>query len=277
MSESSLHAAREAIDRAEALLVTAGAGMGVDSGLPDFRGTQGFWRAYPAFERLGLRFEQLANPTWFERDPHLAWGFYGHRLNLYRAATPHAGFATLLRWADRMPHGAFVFTSNVDGHFQRAGFSDDRILECHGSLHHVQCTARCSDEIWPADDVGVVVDEQTMRAADPLPRCPGCGEVARPNVLMFGDWDWVSGRTDAQVEHYDAWLARVPPGRLVIVECGAGSAVPTVRMRSEDIAALKDATLIRINPREPEVRNGIRHISLAMTSLEAISGIDALA
>src|SRR5687767_9842489 len=83
--------AAAAVRDADALLVTAGAGMGVDSGLPDFRGTEGFWRAYPAFARLGLRFEQLASPAWFARDPHLAWGFYGHRLNLYRATTPHAG------------------------------------------------------------------------------------------------------------------------------------------------------------------------------------------
>src|SRR5215468_9418889 len=89
--------ARSAIDGADALLIAAGAGMGVDSGLPDFRGPEGFWRAYPAYARLGLRFEALANPRWFERDPELAWGFYGHRLGLYRDTTPHEGFAALLR------------------------------------------------------------------------------------------------------------------------------------------------------------------------------------
>src|SRR5436853_4303898 len=71
-----LNAAAEAVRSAEALLVTAGAGMGVDSGLPDFRGPEGFWRAYPPYRRLRLRFEQLANPEAFARDPHLAWGFY---------------------------------------------------------------------------------------------------------------------------------------------------------------------------------------------------------
>jgi len=64
--------AAEALNAAEALLITAGAGMGVDSGLPDFRGNQGFWRAYPAIAKLGLSFEQMANPAWFGKDPHLA-------------------------------------------------------------------------------------------------------------------------------------------------------------------------------------------------------------
>ncbi len=90
--------AAAAVSGAEALLITAGAGMGVDSGLPDFRGDEGFWRAYPPIARLGISFYDMANPFWFKRDPELAWGFYGHRLNLYRATTPHGGFAILQRW-----------------------------------------------------------------------------------------------------------------------------------------------------------------------------------
>ncbi|QIN62661.1 NAD-dependent protein deacetylase [Caballeronia sp. SBC1] len=85
------------------LLITAGAGMGVDSGLPDFRGWEGFWRAYPALHHHGLSFEDIANPARFAEHPELAWGFYGHRLKLYRETVPHEGFAILRRWADRMP------------------------------------------------------------------------------------------------------------------------------------------------------------------------------
>src|SRR5215470_10752216 len=140
MGNASIERAAAAIRGAEALLVTAGAGMGVDSGLPDFRGAQGFWRAYPPYQKLGLHFEDVANPRWFRDDPGLAWGFYGHRFQLYRATRPHAGFAILRRWADRMLQGAFVFTSNVDGHFQRAGFDEERVVECHGSINWMQCT-----------------------------------------------------------------------------------------------------------------------------------------
>src|SRR3954468_13390994 len=106
--------AADAVRTADALLVGAGAGMGVDSGLPDFRGDEGFWKAYPPYAALGLSFSELANPRWFESDPQLAWGFYGHRLNLYRATTPHAGFSLLADWVRRRPLGGFVYTSNVD-------------------------------------------------------------------------------------------------------------------------------------------------------------------
>jgi NAD-dependent SIR2 family protein deacetylase len=67
---------------ADGLLITAGAGMGVDSGLPDFRGRDGFWRAYPALRHHGFSFEDMANPARFAEHPELAWGFYGHRLKL---------------------------------------------------------------------------------------------------------------------------------------------------------------------------------------------------
>jgi NAD-dependent SIR2 family protein deacetylase len=92
--------------------------MGVDSGLPDFRGAEGSWRAYPVIAKLGLTFEEMANPAWFETDPHLAWAFYGHRLNLYRRTDPHRGFNYLLGLGSRKAHNYWVFTSNVDGHFQ---------------------------------------------------------------------------------------------------------------------------------------------------------------
>ena len=108
--------------------------MGVDSGLPDFRGAQGFWRAYPAIAKLGLSFAEMANPAWFSENPHLAWAFYGHRLNLYRQTTPHQGFSQLLEIGSSKAHGYFVFTSNVDGQFQRAGFAQPaRRLDCNRS------------------------------------------------------------------------------------------------------------------------------------------------
>lgn len=67
------------IQQADVLLICAGAGIGVDSGLPDFRGDHGFWKAYPALEQEGLTFLDLANPQGFEINAPRAWGFYVHR------------------------------------------------------------------------------------------------------------------------------------------------------------------------------------------------------
>lgn len=255
MDSNLIKRAAETIERAEALVICAGAGMGVDSGLPDFRGDKGFWKAYPAFGKLNLGFVDLANPAWFEKDPALAWGFYGHRLVLYRSTMPHRGFQILRGFASRMKHGAYVFTSNVDGQFQKAGFAEDRVIEAHGSIHWMQCTGMCGAGIFSAEPYHLEIDLETFRAREPWPSCPKCGALARPNILMFGDGEWEGTRSHDQSRRLHAWQHELPdtPGKLVIIECGAGSAVPTVRSFSEQIVNLKKATLIRINPRECEV------------------------
>jgi NAD-dependent SIR2 family protein deacetylase len=272
--DSPLVRAARALEGAEALLVTAGAGMGVDSGLPDFRGDAGFWKAYPPFAKLGLRFVDLANPRWFADDPELAWGFYGHRLNLYRTTAPHRGFATLFAWARRVPRGAFVFTSNVDGHFQRAGFDPARIVECHGAIETSQCATPCGAGLFPSA-AALDVDAERFRAVGPLPACPRCGGLARPNVLMFRDDSWVGDRTDAQQARLHAWLAELAAARarLVVLELGAGTGVPTVRLASEAIARRLGGTLVRVNPREADVPPGA--LALAMGALEALEALAA--
>lgn len=266
-------AARE-IAAADALLITAGAGMGVDSGMPDFRGTEGFWRAYPAYAQAGLSFERLATPRWFKRDPALAWGFYGARMRLYRDTTPHAGFGLLRSWTAAKSMGAFVFTSNVDGHFQRAGFPETRVVEPHGALRRLQCTAECGAEPWSARGVRVEVDPTTLRVVGVLPCCPECGAVARPNVLMFDDTAWNSEGSDMQQARLDRWLSRVSAAsaRLVVVELGAGTAVPTVRAQGESVAAATGAVMVRINLREHRVPNG--HVGIAGGALVSLFAID---
>lgn len=267
MIRKAIAEAKQHIENSDALLITAGAGMGVDSGLPDFRGAEGFWRAYPKVRELGLHFEEMANPQWFAKDPQLAWAFYGHRLHLYRETTPHRGFEILHRWGESKTHGVFVFTSNVDGQFQKAGFPEDRIMECHGSIHHLQCTDNCQGKIWSANDVTIEISED-FRAQEPLPKCPHCGALARPNILMFGDWNWESRRTDAQSQRLQQWLAHLEERQatLAVVELGAGTAVPTVRMTSEDICRHFDIPLIRINPAES---HGAQ-IAIDLGALEAL-------
>jgi NAD-dependent SIR2 family protein deacetylase len=266
--EAGLQAAADAVRNADALLIGAGAGMGVDSGLPDFRGPEGFWKAYPPFR--GRRFSDMSTPHWFRTDPALAWGFFGHRLNLYQAAAPHAGFGILRRWGERMPGRYFVFTSNVDGQFQKAGFPEERVVEVHGSIHYLQCVQQCGRGLWPSDDVWVEVDEATIRARSAPPTCADCGSIARPNILMFGDWEWDSDRYRAQAVRYRDWLGRLQGRNIVAVELGAGLAIPTVRRECEDRAQ----RLIRVNPREAETLAG--GISIPLGALEALETINAL-
>jgi NAD-dependent SIR2 family protein deacetylase len=274
MDERDLERAARALERATCLVITAGAGMGVDSGLPDFRGNDGFWRAYPPYRHLRLSFSDLANPRWFWDDPRFAWGFYGHRLELYRRTIPHSGFAALKRWSERVP--TFVFTSNVDGAFQKAGFAEEAILECHGSIHWLQTLDGGDDALLDASPWTVDVDPETFRARGPLPTHPDTRELLRPNILMFGDAAWDHSRSGKQSKAYMRFLRAADLSRLVVVECGAGTAIPTVRAQSEELVAdaEDDAMLIRINPQERDARMpegfGISLVTNAKAGLEAI-------
>lgn len=265
--------AADLLTQADALIIAAGAGIGVDSGLPDFRGNEGFWKAYPALVHAQMAFTSIASPATFHDDPALAWGFYGHRLRLYRDTQPHAGFGLLRKWGECMDYGYGVFTSNVDGQFQRAGFDPQRIYECHGSIHHLQCLQPCGPDIWSADEYTPEVDAIACRLLNAAPICPHCGGMARPNILMFGDSGWNEQRAQAQETRLHALLqkARKP----LVIELGAGTAIPSVRHFGQLVIQKYNGRMIRINPREPQVASP-RDVGLAMGSLAALTAIDAL-
>jgi len=252
MIEEQIKMAKQFIEEADAVLITAGAGMGVDSGLPDFRGNEGFWKAYPIIKDLGISFQNMANPKWFATNPPLAWAFYGHRLNLYRDTMPHDGFKMLLDLVEKKNNDYFIYTSNVDGQFQKAGFSQDKIVEVHGSIQHFQCSENCKKEIWDADENVIDINMDKFEALD-IPQCKNCGDIARPNILMFGDWSWNENRTSKQENRFNIWSKSIRTNnkKLAIIEIGAGTAIPTIRQQGEHMAKrFKNYKLIRINPRD---------------------------
>ena len=264
--------AHNIINDADAIIITAGAGMGVDSGLPDFRGNEGFWKAYPPIAKLKYNFSQMANPALFTNNPKLAWGFYGHRLNLYRSTIPHDGFKLLLDLVNQKDDNYFIFTSNVDGQFQKAGFDEDKICEVHGSIHYLQCTKPCTESIWKndLDDIEINMDKLE---AQTLPRCKNCNELARPNILMFGDGKFLDNRADEQNKKFNNWRVKNRDKKIVIIEVGAGSVIPTIRNFGDRLSSIeKDVTLIRINPREADVEND-GDISIALGGLEGIARV----
>jgi len=259
----------QAIREADGLLIAAGAGMGVDSGLPDFRGSEGFWKAYPALGKAKIDFRSIASPEAFARMPSRAWGFYGHRLSLYRDTVPHEGFRLLREMAAGMPHGAFVVTSNVDGQFQKAGFNENDMCEIHGSIHYLQCLSNC-DLIWPADDFRPEVDMEQCCIISPLPRCPRCNELARPHIMMFDDWRFIMDRVEQQQLRLEDWTSRAK--NYVTIEIGAGTAIPSIRRFAE---FSNKGVLIRINPTDAKITKAYNKqgVSLPVGALEGLRGI----
>jgi hypothetical protein len=110
----------------------------------------------------------------------------------------------------------------------------------------LQCTSPCNDDIWENRE-NIEIDEKKFAALN-FSKCKNCGIIARPNILMFGDFRFVDKRVKLQLARFEYWLQRID--NPVIIEIGAGTAVPSVRNMSERIRNSFGATLIRINPLE---------------------------
>ena len=251
----------------------------LDSGLPTFRDKEGFWRAYPPARKAGLDFSQVSDPRTFYENERLAWGFFGHRYHLYSKAPPHNGYQILLELS-RTKKDYFVFTSNVDGAFEKAGFSPLKIIECHGSIHYLQ--ARDPKQTWtivPAIETSLPnlrVDDSTFEAQGVLPfllNSQGIKIPARPNILMFDDHEFLSERLDEQKLRWETFINRISQdANVAIVEIGAGSAIPTVRYTSERLLSrFTKANLIRINIDEAE--GPARTISIPLGGRSALESM----
>lgn len=259
------------LENADVIIITAGAGIGVDSGLPDFRGNEGFWKAYPPLKEAGISFESIANPNQFEINPSLAWAFYGHRFDLYKNTIPHNGFKMLFDFIQNK-EDYFIVTSNVDGQFQKAGFDQNKIYEIHGRINTFQ-GMHC-DCLFKADeDLVFNVNAETLEIESNLPTCQ-CGEIARPNIMMFGDFNYDSTLSRIQEVLFDKFLKKSidENKKIAIIEIGAGTAIPSIRWIGEKILKdIKNTILIRINPREFDGPNGI--IPIPLGGLEGLNSI----
>jgi NAD-dependent SIR2 family protein deacetylase len=245
--------AAELIAKHKQLLITCGAGISVDSGLPDYRGNEGLYKSYPPFRKLNVSFTDCANPKFFENHPTKAWYFYGHRYILYKNTQPHEGYSILNKIQDKYyGNNYFIYTSNVDGHFLKPelNFNPNNVIEIHGSINYVQCT-NCKSikkselEVFLkfGDDLGEVEE---------VPKCDKCENMIRPNVLMFYDYEYLDDRYNEQYEKFKPFYDELDD--CCIIEIGAGTQLPTVRNFSEDVLKTTiNCSLIRINKAESQI------------------------
>jgi NAD-dependent SIR2 family protein deacetylase len=129
----------------------------------------------------------------------------------------------------------------------------------------------CADAIWSAREFVPEVDTERCALLNAAPACPHCGGPARPNILMFGDGGWLPQRADTQAQRQDSWLSK--SSRPVVIEIGAGPAIPSVRHFSDKVLQDHNGRLIRINPREPAVPTRL-DIALPCGALDALTVLD---
>lgn len=247
-----LDSVRQRFLDADGIVILTGAGMGVDGGIPDFRGKSGVWTSD---KETFMKF--ASGPAW-EDHPLDTWNFYISRFLKYRDTVPHAGYYELLDLVKSLGKDYFVLTSNVDGHHKKAGYEWFHIYEIHGNLEHIQCSKLCCDDTYPMPEF-----TKTLDTLDEAPQCPRCGSVMRPAVLMFNDNYFCFSQLDKESLKYTAWVQGKK--NLVGIEIGAGTAVPSLR----DYGRRNTSMLVRINPHESSIYRP-QDISIPQTAIEGI-------
>lgn len=239
MDERTLTQAAEILAAAQAVCISTGAGMSVESGIDTFRGEDGLWSKYNV--------EEVATPQAFERDPVKVWAWYRRRRQKLATIEPHEGHRVLAEWETRVP-GFAVVTQNIDGLHHRAG--SQNVIELHGRLDVVRCTC-CDYSVQGLDDLG----------EDPT--CPVCAKRLRPGVVWFGE-PLPAGAIEAAFDAAQRCDTFLVIGTSGVVQPAASLA---------DAAKAFRAQVIEVNPNPSELSH-LADVCVRAGCRDALTGID---
>jgi NAD-dependent deacetylase len=203
------------------IFVLTGAGISAESGIPTFRDAGGMWRNY--------RFEEVASPQVWRRDPQLVWEFYSMRRRVALAAKPNPGHVALAQLERKLSDRLFLCTQNVDHLHEQAGST--KVVHMHGELFKSRCDS-CQQP--PFDDTN------TYEPPAEVPRCE-CGGRIRPHICWFGEMPF---KLDVIFRELESCTVFIAIGTSGVVE-PAASFVAETRGR---------ARTIYVGPEEPSNR-----------------------
>ena len=162
-----------------------GAGISAESGIPTFRGPEGYWT-------VGSRVyqpQEMATFFMFTHQPDEVWKWYLYRMGVCARAEPNPGHRALVELEQRFGDRFTLITQNVDGLHLRAGNSRQRTYQIHGNVFFMRCSVECSDAVYP-----IPAQVQAKAKDEPLSdqdkqhlRCPLCGARSRPHILLFDE------------------------------------------------------------------------------------------
>jgi NAD-dependent SIR2 family protein deacetylase len=225
------------------ILVAAGAGLSVPAGI-DYNDTVSFAQRYPGMVDLGFgcAYQLIGHPA-LRADPALMWGYYGEHAHWMRFELGANEMYSTLREVVGQ-HDYYVWTTNVDGMFEKNGFDADRIYTMQGDFQSLQCLKPCrQDAVWESrpvlEQIVKHTDHRTQRLQDLslVPKCPYCDGPAMLNV-RGGSW-FLEDHLVPMRHRVEAWMRdAVQQGDpVLILEIGAGFNTPgcirIVRPRSD--------------------------------------------
>ena len=219
------------------VLVLTGAGVSAESGIPTFRGKDGYWRNFDP--------TKLATPQAFASDPRFVWLWYRERRQGIRKTRPNAAHQAVARLARHVDKFLLV-TQNVDDLHVRGGMPMEKMVQIHGDIFVTRCS-RCD---WTAETTAAGEQEDTD---DRVPACSNCSALMRPGVVWFGEqllW--------GEVERVEHFLGAGPCNAVIV----AGTTATFGYIIDWAIRGCRDGgELIEVNPEEtPLSQFATRHI-----------------
>jgi NAD-dependent deacetylase len=175
----------ETIQRRGTITVLTGAGVSAESGIPTFRGPEGFW----TIGSQEYHPQEMATWDMFTRDPESVWAWYLYRMGLCQQAQPNAGHYALASMESLLGDQFTLITQNVDNLHILAGNSLQRTFQIHGNLFQARCAAACTQDPFPLPE-GLSPKKKGESLSNKDRRrltCPSCGNWIRPHVLWFDE------------------------------------------------------------------------------------------
>jgi NAD-dependent deacetylase len=221
------------------VLWLTGAGVSAESGIPTFRGEEGYWRV----GSQNYRPEEMATMAAFREMPDEVWAWYLYRRSVCRGAEPNAAHRAIARAEHRGGPGFLLVTQNVDGLHLRAGNSLDRTYQIHGNIDYMRCTRECLPAPVVLPD-GVDIEWNKGRPIEEQERkllvCPSCGAPTRPHVLWFDEsYDEENFRFQSSIE-----AAR---NASIVIIAGTTGAT-SLPMHIGTMAAQRGVPMLVVNP-----------------------------
>ncbi len=221
------------------VVILTGAGISAESGIPTFRGKEGYWRV----GSRNYQPQELATNASFQRMTDEVWAWYLYRRSVCRAASPNAGHLAVADLESKLKDRFVLITQNVDGLHLRAGNSLKRTYQIHGNIDFMRCANDCTTAMVPLPD-GVDMSWSKGRELGErereLLRCPSCSGLARPHVLWFDEC------YDEERFRFESSLQAAASASMLVVVGTAGQTNLPIQVGA--MVARRGAPMVVVNP-----------------------------
>jgi len=244
--QKSIQQFAEILRESKNIFVVTGAGISAESGLPTYRGIGGLYNDRETEDGLPIE-KALSGPVFRDR-PEVTWKYLAEIEAGARGANFNRGHEILAEMESYFDL-VWILTQNVDGF--HCGSGSTNVIEIHGNLHHMKCT-RCAYAETYDDYAGLQLP----------PRCPMCGGIVRPDVVLFGEMlptgELDRLRTCASTP-FDA-----------VISIGTSSNFPYI-VKPVFAAIQQGIATVEINPDETDL-SSVGDLHLKMGAVEALEG-----